>query len=110
MAQKTIHPTTHSIERFEQRVLPHLPEDSRMRLNKRESIRQNLYNLVRRSELTHDTDQLFHLQTFFIVSGHPPIPLTLVIDFVKRTLCTLYISPGWQNVGNEENPRWVCYQ
>jgi hypothetical protein len=110
MAQKTIHPTTHSIERFEQRVLPHLPEDSRMRLNKRESIRQNLYNLVRRSELTHDTDQLFHLQTFFIVSGHPPIPLTLVIDFVKRTLCTLYISPGWQNVGNEENPRLVCYQ
>ena len=108
MRQKTIHPTTHSIERFEQRVLPHVPEDSRMRLKKRESIRQNLYNLIRRTEFAHDANQLFHLQTFFIVSGHPPIPLTLVIDPVKRTLCTLYISPGWQNIGNEENPRWVC--
>ena len=109
MRQKTIHPTTHSIERFEQRVLPHVPENSRVRLKKRESIRQNLYNLVRRTEFAHDANQLFHLQTFFIVSGHPPIPLTLVIDPVKLTLCTLYISPGWQNVGNEEKPRWVCF-
>ena len=80
-----------------------------MRLKKRESIRQNLYNLVHRTEFAHDAVQLFHLQTFFIVSGHPPIPLTLVIDPVKRTLCTLYISPGWQNVGNEENPKWVYF-
>jgi hypothetical protein len=109
MRQKTIHPTTHSIQRFEQRVLPHVPEDSRMRLKKRESIRQNLYNLIRRTKFAHDEDQLFYLQTFFIVSGHLPIPLTLVIDPVKRTLCTLYISPGWQNIGNEENPRWVCF-
>ena len=107
MPQKTIHPTTHSIERFEQRVLPHVPEDSRVRLNKRENIRQNLYNLLRRTEFGNDANQLLHLQTFFVVSGHPPIPLTLVIDPVKRTLCTLYISPGWQNIGNEENPRWV---
>jgi hypothetical protein len=108
MRQKTIHPTTHSIQRFEQRVLPHVPENSRMRLNKIESIRQNLYNLIRGNKFAHDADQLFHLQTFFILRGHPPIPLTLVIDPVKRTLCTLYISPGWQNIGNEENPRWVC--
>jgi len=109
MRQKSIHPTTHSIERFVQRVLPHVPEDSRMRLKKRERIRQNLYNLVRRTKIAHDANQLFHLQTFFTVSGHSPIPLTLVIDPVKRTLCTLYISPGWQNVGNEEKPRWVYF-
>ena len=109
MRQKTIHPTTHSIERFEQRVLPHVPEYSRMRLEKRESIRQNLYHLVRRTEFANEADQLLHLQTFFIVSRHHPIPLTLVIDPVKRTLCTLYISPGWQNVGNGENPKWVCF-
>ena len=109
MRQKTIHPTTHSIERFVQRVLPHVPENSRKRLKKKKSIRQNLYNLVRRAEFAHDADQLIHLQTFFIVSGHPPSPLTLVIDPVKRTLCTLYISPGWQNIGDEKNPRWVCY-
>ena len=41
MGQKTIHPTTHAIERFEQRVLPHLPEDSRTRLRKKEKIRQD---------------------------------------------------------------------
>ena len=109
MRQKTIHPTTHSIERFEQRVLPHIPENSRLKLKKRKEIRKNLYNLVRRTEFAQDADQLLHLQTFFVISGHPPIPLTLVIDPVKRTLCTLYISPGWKNFGNEEYPKWVCY-
>lgn len=107
MSQKTIHPTTHAIERFEQRVLPYLPEASRTCLQKKEKIRQSLYGLTRRAEFAEEADQLLHVQAFFIVQGYPPIPLTLVIDPVKQTLCTLYISPGWQNVGSEENPKWV---
>lgn len=107
MGQKTIHPTTHAIERFEQRVLPHLPEGSRTPLQKTEKIRQSLYGLARRAEFAEEADQLLHVQAFFIIQEYPPIPLTLVIDPVKQALCTLYISPGWQNVGNEENPKWV---
>ena len=107
MRQKTIHPTTHAIERFEQRVLPYLPVASRTRLHKKEKIRQSLYGLTRRVEFAEEADQLLHVQAFFIAQGHPPIPLTLVIDPVKQTLCTLYISPGWQNVSSEENPKWV---
>ena len=107
MAQKTIHPTTHAIERFEQRVLPHLPEDSRTRLQKKERIRQSLYGLARRAEYAEEANQPLHVQVFFIVQGHSPIPLTLVINPVKRTLCTLYISPGWDYVGSEQDPKWV---
>ena len=107
MRQKTIHPTIHAIDRFEQRVLPHLPEASRARLRNKEEIKQSLYGLARRTEVTEDTKQMLHLQAFFVVRNYPPIPLTLVINPVKRTLCTLYISPGWQNVGSEESPKWV---
>ena len=106
MAQKTIHPTTHAIERFQQRVLPHLPENSRRLLQKKEKIRQSLYGLARRAEFAEAGSQILHAPAFFIVQGYPPIPLTLVIDPTNRTLCTLYISPGWQNVGSEENPKW----
>ena len=107
MEQKNIHPTTHAIERFEQRVLPHLPDDSRTRMQNKDRIRQSLYGLVRRAEIEGASNQLLHVQAFFTVQGYPPIPLTIVIDPVKRTLCTLYISPGWQNVGSNDNPRWV---
>ena len=106
MAPKTIHPTMHAIERFEQRVLPHLPEDSRRSLQKKETIRDSLYGLTRRAEYDDGGNELLHVLAFFVVQGHPPIPLTLVIDPVNPTLCTLYISPGWQNVGSEENPKW----
>jgi hypothetical protein len=107
MAQKTIHPTTHAIARFEERVLPHLPEISRRRLQNKVRIKQGLYGLTRRAEFNEETEQILHLNTFFIVQGYPPIPVTLVVDPVKRTLCTLYISPNWENAGDEENPKWV---
>mgnify|MGYP001392449503 CR=1 FL=1 len=107
MAQKTIHPTTHAIERFEQRVLPHLPAISRTKLKKKNRIKQSLYGLVQRTEFSEESERVLHLQTFFTVRGYALIPLTLVIDPMNRTLCTVYISPGWQNVGNEENPKWT---
>jgi len=110
MAPKTIHPSTHAIERFEERVLPHLPEASRHRLKNKERIKQSLYGLARRTEYNEASTQMLHLQVFFILAGYPPIPLTLVVDPAKRTLCTLYITPGWENVGTEKEPRWVWYQ
>ena len=107
MGQKTIHPTTHAIDRFEQRVLPHLPAHSRTRLQNKERIKQSLYGLARRAEFAEEAEELLHLQAFFIVQGFPPIPLTIVIDPVKRTLVTLYIASGWENVGTEDSPKWV---
>jgi hypothetical protein len=107
MGQKVIHPTIHAIDRFEQRVLPQLPENSRARLQNKEKIKQSLYELARRAEITEEANQILHLQVFFVVRNYPPIPLTLVINPVRRILCTLYISPGWQNVGCEESPKWA---
>ena len=107
MSQKTIHPTKHAIIRFQQRVLPHLPEESRRRFQKKRKILQRLYGLARRAEFAEEEHELLHVPAFFNVQGCLPVPLTLVIDPVNRTLCTLYISPGWQNVGSEEKPKWV---
>ena len=106
MGQKTIHPTTHAIERFELRVLPHLPEGSRTRLQKKEKIRQGLYALARRAEFTEESTRVVHVPAFFTVKGYPPIPLTLVIDPVRSTIITLYIAPFWENVGTKESPKW----
>ena len=105
MGQKTIHPTTHAIERFEP-VLPHLPEGSRTRLQKKEKIRQDLYALARRAEFTEESTLVVHVPAFFTVKGYPPIPLTLVIDSVRSTIITLYITPFWENVGTKESPKW----
>jgi hypothetical protein len=107
MQRNAIHPTDHAINRFEQRVLPHLPEMSRRRLQNKQQIKQSLYDLARRAEYSEDAKRMLHLQVFFIVHGYPPIPVTLVVNPVNRTLCTLYISPGWENVGDEMNPKWV---
>lgn len=107
MPRNTIHPTTHAIERFEQRVLPHLPQATRERLQNRQRIKQRLYGLTRRAEYSEEAEKMLHIKVFFIVQGNPPVPVTLVVDPVKRTLCTLYISPGWENVGEEMNPNWV---
>jgi len=107
MSQKTIHPTIHAIDRFEQRVLPQLPEISRARLQNKKKIKQSLYELSGRAEITEEVNQMLHFQVFFVVRNYPPIPITLVINPVKRILCTLYISPGWQNVGCEESPKWA---
>ena len=105
MGQETIHPTNHAIERFEERVLPLIPEDSRSRLNDKRKIKQQLYNLARRANISAEESQMIHIQTFLTTGGHPLIPLTLVVDSVKKTLVTLYISPGW--VLNESNGRFV---
>lgn len=107
MTRNTIHPTTHAIKRFEQRVFPHLPQTTRNRLQNKQRIKHSLYSLTRRAEYSEDAEKILLLQVFFIVQGHPPVPITLVVDSVKRTLCTLYISPGWENVGDEMNPKWV---
>ena len=110
MRKKSIHPTTHAIDRFEQRVIPELPESSRARLQDKESIKQSLYQLSRRAEITNEDNQMLQVQVFLTVNDHCPVPITLVLNPIKRVICTLYISPGWKNLGCEESPKWVCSQ
>ena len=110
MRKKSIHPTTHAIDRFEQRVIPELPESSRARLQNKDSIKQSLYQLSRRAEITNEANQMLQVQVFLTVNDHCPVPITLVVNPIKRVICTLYISPGWKNLGCEESPKWVCSQ
>jgi hypothetical protein len=110
MRKKSIHPTAHAIERFEQRIIPELPESSRTRLQNKKSIRQRLYQLSRRAEINKEVNQVLQAEVFLTINEHCPVPITLVLNPVKRVLCTLYISPGWKNVGCVESPKWVCSQ
>ena len=109
MSLMTIHPTTHAIDRFEQRVLPHLPEGPRTHLEKRENIRQGLYALARRSEISEESTGVLHVTTFFTIKGYHPIPITLVMDLKRSTIITLYIAPFWENIGTSESPMWRMY-
>jgi len=105
MAQETIHPTNHAINRFEERVLPLLPDDTRTRMNDKKKIKQRLYGLARRADISAEGSRMLHIQAFLTIRDYPPIPLTLVIDPVKKTLVTLYISSGW--VMDDSNGRTV---
>ena len=106
MSQKTIHPSKHAIERFEQRVLPHLPEESQKWLLKDGVITQKLYNLARRSDFGEVNEYVVHVPVFFTVLDYPPIPLTLVISHANNTIITLYITPLWENLGTNDSPNW----
>ena len=105
MGQETIHPTNHAIDRFEERVLPLLPDDTRTRMNDKKKIKQRLYGLARRADISAEGSRMLHTPAFLTIQDYPPIPLTLVIDPVKKTLVTLYISSGW--VMDESNGRTV---
>jgi hypothetical protein len=90
--------------------MPQLPESSRARLQNKESIKKSLYQLSRRAEIANEENQMLQVQVFLTVNDHCPVPITLVLNPVNRVICTLYISPGWKNVGSEESPKWVCSQ
>jgi len=103
MGQETIHPTNHAIERFEERVLPLLPDDTRKRMNDKKKIKQRLYGLARHTDISVEGSQMLHIQVLLTIQDDSPIPLTLVINTAKKTLITLYISSGW--VIKESNGR-----
>jgi len=98
MAKETIHPTNHAIERFEERVLPHISENAKKRIKTKEVVKQRLYRLINRAKLYVEEIQNEIVQVFFTPVGDKklaPIPITLVINPIKRILVTIYITPGW---------------
>ncbi len=106
MSRKSIHPTNHAVERFEERVLPQLPESQRIIIQKKEKIRHTLYKITRGIDIEKKSNLPIHVNVFLNLNGNPPIPLTLVIHPLRKILLTLYISPNWENIGSQENPTW----
>ncbi len=95
MGRKILHPTNHAIERFEQRILPHIPEYERTRFLGRGGIESCLYELARRAQLPESEDKIVKIPEFLTFYDSLPIPVTLVVDVVSRTIITLYVSSGW---------------
>ena len=106
MSRKSIHPTNHAVERFEERVLPQLPESQRIIMQKKEKIRHTLYKITRGIDIEKKSNLPIHVNVFLNLNGNPPIPLTLVIHPLRKILLTLYISHNWENIGSQENPTW----
>lgn len=106
MSRKSIHPTNHAVERFQERVLTQLPESQRIIIQKKEKIRHTLYKITRGIDIEKKSNLPIHVNVFLNLNGNPPIPLTLVIHPLRKILLTLYISPNWKNIGSQENPTW----
>ena len=106
MSRKSIHPTNHAVERFEERILPQLPKSQRIIIQKKEKIRHTLYKITRGIDIEKESNLPIRVNVFFNLKGNPPIPLTLVIHPLRKILLTLYISPNWENIGSRENPTW----
>ena len=106
MSRKSIHPTNHAVERFEERVLPQLPESERIIMQKKENILHILYKTTQSINIEEEDNVVMCVNTFLNLKGNPPIPLTLVIHPLRKILLTLYISPSWENIGCKENPVW----
>lgn len=110
MPRNIIHPTTHAIERFGERIVPLLPSSCQPLLSEKRQVRNALYALGQGTEAHKKKKGVVHVFTFFNVIGHPPIPLTLVINTSKSTIITLYLCPLWENVGSADNPKWRSLQ
>jgi len=106
MPRNIIHPTTHAIERFGERILPLLPSSCQPLLSEKRHVRNALYALGQGTEAHSKKKGIVHVFTFLTVVDHPPIPLTLVINTTKSTIITLYVCPSWENAGTAEKPKW----
>ena len=93
---QVIHPTNHAIERFEERILPLIPETNRPK--DKQAIKQRLYRLMNRAKIGNEELKSKKVNIFFSPVGcesSSPIPITLVINPVRRILVTLYPSSNW---------------
>ena len=116
---QVIHPSNHAIERFEERILPLIPETNLKRPKDKQLIKRRLYRLTNRltrtgvkisnDELKSMKVDVMKVDMFFSPVGgeqSPPIPITLVINPGKRILVTLYPSPNWVSSGKNNSTIW----
>ena len=106
---QVIHLTNHAIERFEERILPLIPETNSKRPKDKQAIKQRLYRLMNRAKIGNDELKSKKVDVFFLPVGcesSPPIPITLVINPVRRILVTLYPSPNWVHESKNSSKIW----
>ena len=89
--------TKHALDRFRQRVVPILPEHTRVKYRKYSQIKR----LIKRARLfTDDIHQaegdLIKVDAFLTIDGYPPVPLTFVLNAVSNVIVTLYTQGGWE--------------
>tara|TARA_B100000900_G_scaffold406660_1_gene418032 strand:- start:46 stop:384 length:339 start_codon:yes stop_codon:yes gene_type:complete len=95
---QVIHPTNHAIERFEERILPLISKTNSMRPRGKKIIKERLYRLMKRAKISFEGSKTEKITVYFTPIGSkssPPIPITLVINPVRRILVTLYPSSNW---------------
>ena len=84
MSRKSIHPTNHAVERFEERVLPQLPKSQRIIIQKKEKIRYTLYKITRGIDIEKESNLPIRDNVFLNLKVNPPIPLTVVIHPLRK--------------------------
>ena len=106
---QVIHPTNHAIERFEERILPLIPETNSKRPRGKKIIKERLYRLMKRAKISFEGSKTEKITVYFTPIGSkpsPPIPITLVINPVRRVLVTLYPSPNWVSENKNNFTTW----
>ena len=104
---ESIRPTKHALDRFRQRVLPLLPENTRADFRKYSQMKQ----LIKRVQLyTEDffpaNDGLLKANVFVNFDKIQPIPLTFIINPVNNVIVTLYAQSGWNITSNKGEIIW----
>jgi hypothetical protein len=107
MSTEAIHPTKHALDRFRQRVLPLLPEDTRAEYRKYSQMKHLIKRVQLYTEDFHEAhDGLLKANVFLNFDEFPPIPLTFVINPVDNVIVTLYTQSGWDITSNEGEITW----
>jgi hypothetical protein len=103
----TIRPTTHALDRFRQRVLPLLPEDTRAEYRKNSQMKHLINRVQLYTENFHQAhDGLIKANVFLNLDGLPPIPLTFVLNPMNNLVITLYIQCGWEVTYKSGEMEW----
>jgi hypothetical protein len=108
---EAIRPTKHALDRFRQRVLPLLPEDTRAEYRKFSQMKHLINRVQLYTEDFHPAyDGLLKANVFLSIDEFPPIPMTFVINPVNNVIVTLYTQSGWDITSNdgEITLRWLA--
>ena len=102
-----IRPTKHALDRFRQRVLPLLPEDTRAEFRKYSQMKHLIKRVQLYTEDFHPAyDGLLKANVFLHLDESLPIPLTFIINPKNNVIVTLYTQSGWDINLNEGEITW----
>jgi hypothetical protein len=102
MSTEAIRPTKHALDRFRQRVIPLLPEDTRAEYRKYSQMKHLIKRVQLYTEDFHPAhDGLMKANVLLNIAEFPPLPLTFVINPVNNVIVTLYPQSGWDITSNE---------